>query len=477
MDDEDKPSKITVIVRCVVIVIAAVVCIVGNGMVLGTLVFVKYPKIPLFVVIGCLALADILRMVSEVPFYVIQWTDNGDLVTTEYCKVSVYVSEVSIFVAAFGIALLSISRLLLLTDRGHSRKFVNLTYVVCIALWILTFLANIPNIFSSKKDELTQNCVEANSDIGVSEEVKLWLYVTFSFFFQLLLISFMYLLTFFWSKKYFTESYSRKERRLSMMVNILIVTFAVFKFPLIVVKLYEFYKSRKVKDLIDRFNNGEVTYEEFEKHHDIQSFVQVDEVTRITECVSLIDLAIRPFIYYKLSYYFSNSFDKVINCNKYNHNNDIRIVARRRRNDTENTTCTTVTIDTARTPLNDDVSEGGSSDNASINRSQFDGSITEYRFDGSVLNDELYDGSSFCDERLYDLDTEKRKFGGSFCKNDVRVQETNFLCNDFEDVRQVHSALVLCMNRQGGTQNCGSASDDFQTDSGSATTEKVVFEF
>ncbi|XP_048741748.1 P2Y purinoceptor 14-like [Ostrea edulis] len=471
MQDEEKPSDIIVIVRCVVIVAAAVVCVIGNFMVLGTLFFVKYPKIPLFVVIGCLALSDIFRMVSEVPFYVIQWTNNGDLVTTGYCKVSVYVSEVSIFVAAFSLAIMSITRLLLLTDRGHSRKFVNRTYATCVILWLVTLLTNIPNIITSKKDELSQNCVEENSDIGVSEEVKLWLYVTFSFFFQLLLIFAIYLITFFLSKKYFTESYSRKERRLSMMVNILIVTFAIFKFPYIVVKLYEFYTSRKVKDLIDRFNNGEVSMDELQGHKDIVSFVKVDEVRRITECVSLLDLAIRPFIYYKLSYYFSNSFDKVINCNKYNRNSDIRIIARRRRNDTENTTCTTVTIDTARTPLHDDVSEGGSSD--SINGCQFEGSITEYRFEGSVLNDELYDGS-FC-ENLYDLTMEKRKFGGSFCDNDVRVHETDFLC---QDARHVQSASVLYSNREEEARDCQrtSSTSQFQTDSTSVATDRVVFE-
>lgn len=472
MDDEEKPSDIVVIVRCVIVVVAAVVCLLGNAMVLGTLVFVKYPKIPVFVVIGCLALADTLRVLSEVPFHVIKWTNNGDIMTTTYCKAIVYLSEVGTFAAAFSVALLSIARLLLLTDRGQSRKFVNRTYAACITIWIVTLLTNIPSIISSTKDEFSHECVDENSDIGVSNEVRLWLQVTFSLFFQLILILAIYLLTYFLSKKYFSESYSRKERRLSMMINIIIVTFAVFKIPYIVVKLYEFYTSRKVKELMRKFTFGEMTADEFHENSDIINFVKVDEISRITECVGLIDLAIRPFVYYKLSYYFSNSFDKVINCNKRDRSNSsIRVVARRRRNDTENTTCTTITIDTVRTPLNDDVSEGGSSDNGSIIGSQIEGSITEYRLVGSALNDEYFDGS-FC-ENLYDMDTctQKRKFGGSFCDNDVRVHETDFLC---DDARRVSSALVLSTQRQEGSESSQSSSSTSQPLCHSS--ERAVFE-
>lgn len=69
-----------------------------------------------------------------------------------------------------------------------------------------------------------------------------------------------------------------------------------------------------------------------------------------------------------------------------------------------------------------------------------EGSIIEYCLVGSVLNDEYFDGS-FC-ENFYDMDmcTQKRKFGGSFCDNDVRVYEIDFLC---DDVRWVLSVLVL----------------------------------
>ena len=437
--DKEKPSDIAVIVRCVVAVSAAVVSVIGSLMVLGTLIFVKYPKIPLFVVIGSLAIADICRVVSEVPLYVIQWTYDGDLVTAAYCKASVYISESSIFVSAFCVAVLSIARLLLLTDRGRSRKFVNGTYFGCLTIWIVTLATNIPNIISSTKHESSNYCIEENSDIGVSHEVKLWLYVTFSFFFQLILVIAIYLWTYILSKKYFSESYSRKERRLSWMVNIIIVTFFIFKFPYIVVKLYEFYTSRKVKDLLAMFTTGEIAWDDLTSHEDVLRFVTMDEILRITECVSLLDLGIRPFIYYKLSYYFSNSFDRVINCNKYNQDNrNIRVVARRRRNDTENTTCTTITIDTARTPLNDDISEGGSSENGSINGSHIEGSFTEYRFEDSALNDEFYDGS-YC-ENLYDIHADKR----DYCDDDVRVRETNFLC---DDSRRVQSAIVLCTNR------------------------------
>lgn len=118
MDDEEKLLDIVVIVWCVIVVVVVVVCLLGNVMVLGMFVFVKYFKIFVFVVIGCLVLVDILCVLLEVFFYVIKWMNNGDIMIIIYCKVIVYFSEVGMFVVVFSVVLLSIVWLLLFIDRG-----------------------------------------------------------------------------------------------------------------------------------------------------------------------------------------------------------------------------------------------------------------------------------------------------------------------------------------------------------------------
>lgn len=64
-----------------------------------------------------------------------------------------------------------------------------------------------------------------------------------------------------------------------MMINIIIVMFVMFKILYIVVKLYEFYISRKVKELMRRFMFGEMIVDEFYENLDIINFVKVDEIS------------------------------------------------------------------------------------------------------------------------------------------------------------------------------------------------------
>lgn len=112
---------------------------------------------------------------------------------------------------------------------------------------------------------------------------------------------------------------------------------------------------------------GEMIVDEFYENLDIINFVKVDEISWIIECVGFIDLVIWLFVYYKFFYYFSNSFDKVINCNKCDcSNSSIRVVVCRCCNDIENIMCIIIIIDIVWILFNDDVSEGGSLDNGSI---------------------------------------------------------------------------------------------------------------
>ncbi|KAK3098787.1 hypothetical protein FSP39_023102 [Pinctada imbricata] len=47
---------------------------------------------------------------------------------------------------------------------------------------------------------------------------------------------------------------------------------------------------------------------------EFSNFLFLEKVEKNLECLSLLDLAMRPIIYAKFSSYFSTSFDEVINC-------------------------------------------------------------------------------------------------------------------------------------------------------------------
>lgn len=343
LDSEKK--DIVVIIRCVIVVIVGVICIVGNMLVIRTLIFFKYPKIPMYIAIGGLAAADMVRAIFEVPYFVIIWTKNGDLLTVDWCKTVSYLSDVSMYVAACHLVGLSVIRCILLNDRMHVRSYVKHAIIGSLIIWVVILLMNIPGINTSSTSMGV--CVEVDTDLETATERNQWLRLTFSYGLPILVIGVVYFLTHYFSKKFFAESYSRRERRLSRMVTLLILTWAVFKLPYEITRMISFYKSRRVEEIITETPPSEM----LEYQDELEKYLNFGKVDKIMECVSLVDLAARPIIYNKFSHYFSRSFSEVINCTSCQNSQSPKRVYRKQRSADSNSTNVT-DLDVVEAPLN-----------------------------------------------------------------------------------------------------------------------------
>lgn len=282
------------------------VSVTGNLIALGTLIFYnKTLHTTIYVVIGGLALADIMAAVMYVPEEIITLADNGEVKSNVWCQVYGLLYNSCQYIAAFHLVVLGVLRGILLTDRAHHGPTTIHALVTCAVLWLAALLANIPMIYSTILDPMVKKCVvKSNNDMknlqSSVEERYFILSALFSYFLPLMLIIAIYLFTGYMSKRYFEDSYSRRERRMSKMITTLILTFAMCRLPSETVTLLWFYKMKNF-DLKNALKNSEK----------FQVWVHVREYLTI---LSMLDMALRPIIYATMSREFGAVYDKVINC-------------------------------------------------------------------------------------------------------------------------------------------------------------------
>ncbi|KAK3096915.1 hypothetical protein FSP39_004743 [Pinctada imbricata] len=197
------PIEIIDLARCVVMGIIGVVCIIGNILVMRTLICFKYPKIAMYVAIGGIALADILRALFEVPANIINWTHNTGIATSAWCNANNYLRTSGMYIAALHLVALSAIRGILLNDRGHSRSYVPHTVIGSLTIWVVTMLTNIPSVMSQTMDEDLKWCVEVGSGLQESDEKQMWLRISFSFIGPVIVIITVYFITYCFSKDTF----------------------------------------------------------------------------------------------------------------------------------------------------------------------------------------------------------------------------------------------------------------------------------
>lgn len=228
-----------------------------------------------------------------------------------WCKIYGLLYNSCKYIAAFHLVVLGVLRGILLTDRAHHGPTAIHALITCGILWVASLLANIPMVSSSIHDQYTKGCVVAfkNSKDPISlqdedssaVERYLILSAAFSYFLPLVLIIVIYLFTGYMSKRYFEDSYSRRERRMSKMISSLIVTFALCHLPSETVTLLWFYQVKNT-DMIQALSNDTDKY---------KVWIHVREYLQI---LSMLDMAIRPIIYATMSREFGLVYDKVINC-------------------------------------------------------------------------------------------------------------------------------------------------------------------
>lgn len=316
MGEEETGPNVHMLLKIVILGVIGFVSVFGNLIVLGALivcnVLYKSLRIAIYIVIGGLALADIIVAVMNVPEEIIGLADKGEYKTLSWCKAYGFLSNSCQYIAAFHLVVLGVLRGILLTDRSHQYPSVIHAVITSAILWIVSLSANIPMISSSILDPLLLKCVVVpgnpkKSEDGLqtedsdAEELYLLLSAGFSYFFPLILIIAIYVSTGYMSKRFFEDSYSRRERRMSKMISSLIVTFALCRLPSEMVTLLWFYQVKNT-DVLAALNQDTQKY---------RVWIHVREYLSI---LSMLDMALRPIIYATMSREFGTIFDKVINC-------------------------------------------------------------------------------------------------------------------------------------------------------------------
>ena len=315
--EEDGGPDVHILLKIVILGVIGFVSVFGNLIVLGALivcnVLYKSLRISIYIVIGGLALADIIVAVMNVPEEIINFADKGDLKSEAWCKAYGFLSNSCQYIAAFHLVVLGVLRGILLTDRAHHGPTVIHAIITSAVLWIVSLSANIPMISSSILEPVLLKCVVVpgnpkKSEDGLrtvndsdADEIYLLLSAAFSYFFPLILIVIIYLFTGYMSKRYFEDSYSRRERRMSKMISSLIVTFALCRLPSEMVTLLWFYQVKNT-DVMEALN------------HDRRKYLVWIHVREYLSILSMLDMALRPIIYASMSREFGTIFDKVINC-------------------------------------------------------------------------------------------------------------------------------------------------------------------
>ncbi|XP_033750931.1 galanin receptor type 2-like [Pecten maximus] len=331
-NDTGLEINVEVLIKCVLLSLIGVVCIVGNMLVIRTLIFFKYPKIHLYVMIGGLSVADLLKITPEILQNVIRLTHKGDVFTSEWCQSIFYLVETCTYVASCHLVALSIIRCIMLTDRAHySKSYVIHAFISSLVIWVLTMLANIPNAKAIVKDD-NYGCLRS-ATLNAETERNNYLKVAFSYALPLLVIGIVYIVTWYFTQRFFADSYSHRERRLSRMVTLLIVSFGICKLPHEIVSFIVFYQTRAVQtsfsnvklDLDLSLNSTDFGSDDMLSNYPtngLDNYHLWGNIYEYCDILAVLDLALRPFFYAKLSYYFSKSFDEVINCTSCRNNNN-----------------------------------------------------------------------------------------------------------------------------------------------------------
>lgn len=175
-------------------------------------------------------------------------------------------------------------------------------------------MVNIPMVSSSIL--FLKKCVviQGKSSDGLetkdsgAEELYFILSALFSYFLPLVLIMIIYLFTGYMSKRFFEDSYSRRERRMSKMISSLIVTFALCRLPSETITLLWFYQLQHAEDSVMHEQDMHMLTQDMQK---FRVWIHVREYLMI---LSMLDMALRPIIYATMSREFGMVFDRIINC-------------------------------------------------------------------------------------------------------------------------------------------------------------------
>ncbi|XP_041366506.1 allatostatin-A receptor-like [Gigantopelta aegis] len=291
MMDLELPTQETLMV-IILMSLTGLVGIIANTIMLRSLI--KYPKLrtDIYVCAGGLAAADMLHLAIAVPSHIINFVGNDDVITPAWCKASRYIADATSYIGPYHIVILAVLRGIMLTNRGYRAPTGRHAFICSCLLWVIAPLATVPVIQMYSKFQSVCYWVD-----GVHQE-QMWLTGAFSCFVPLAMVLLVYAGTYYVGQRYFSESYSRKEREISRLVSSVVVAFIICELPYQIMNLYTMYRSQEV-------------------HMDTLEAEALDTLYVVNDyllCLALVDKTIRPVLYSKLSTDMGECFDEIINC-------------------------------------------------------------------------------------------------------------------------------------------------------------------
>ncbi|KAL8604176.1 hypothetical protein ACOMHN_047388 [Nucella lapillus] len=283
-----------VLVACIFLGLTALVGLIGNALMLRALL--RYPALrsDFLVVLGSVAAADSVALAVAVPRHIMYLTFATGPVNDAWCKGSKYIDSGSGFVAAYHLVVLAVLRGILLTSRGRNPPTVRQSVVCVCLLWATAFLAAIPFLLTA---EDVQGYCHYTMDANVEREVLLL--NAFSCYVPVALILLIYLTTHLVGQRYFQDSYSYKEKRLSRLVTVIVAFFVLLQLPFRVLDTRVMYKELEAEQADFPDEDGLVS-----------SYIARNYLL----CVMMADKAVRPIICANLAPGLFQAFDEVINC-------------------------------------------------------------------------------------------------------------------------------------------------------------------
>lgn len=244
-----------VLIKDIETILIAVVCVVGNLVLFWKLCFRKHPKIIVYLIIVGTAVVDVVKMISEIVVVICRRTDYVYLV--EWWKYRIYLHHVCTYIAAWNIVLLCVVRFIILQNHPcmiRTRRYF--PHELCVFLWLLISVCNIPLIVSHSSDHTRD----------------IWLFYSFSYIVPCFVIVSLYMLSRLYRRTP-TEYYSPGKRRFPSMVTVLAIMFVMYKLPNVVCVVVMLYAT----------NADSSTF------HEVYSYTLV---------VDLLDAALRPIVFF-----------------------------------------------------------------------------------------------------------------------------------------------------------------------------------
>lgn len=277
------------LVSSIIMGLIALVGLVANALMLRALIQYKRLRTDFYMVFGYLSVVDSLYLIISVPASIMDMMYASSESSHSWCRASQYIISTCGIIAAYLMVVLAVLRGILLTNRNTIRRpQAYHLVIVCGVLCGITLLCCIPVMFMFTS--LDGVCYFVDPDDEA--ERFTWLISSFSTFVPLVFVMVIYCMTYLLGKRYFSDSYSPREKEKSRLVSSLIIAFVICQTPYRIASIYDLYVD--VND--DAMLN---------KMYIIKNYLM---------CLLMADKVVRPILYTKLTSDLSEAFDEVINC-------------------------------------------------------------------------------------------------------------------------------------------------------------------